>query len=253
MEFGDRLRRARKSHGYTQRELADKIGAKHNSVSNWEKGRNMPDTATFKMICNILDLSSFFLLTGEDLPSSLPGLTTFFSAAELEMIKKYRMLDAYGKGAVDSLLNYYCGLKIPPKNVGARLPDKAPPPVVEMISGLISVQGVAAGWGTYLGPEGFDTIKLQKNHLTRKASFYVPVEGDSMEPKFHNGDILIVEKSPVTEGEIGIFTLDNHGYVKICGNGELISLNPEYEPIPMNEDIICNGRVIGVLDPEWIV
>ena len=53
-------------------------------------------------------------------------------------------------------------------------------------------------------------------------------------------------------GEIGVFSVDGSGYVKELGNGELISLNPTYDPIPMTESTWCYGRVIGVLDPEWI-
>ena len=49
-------------------------------------------------------------------------------------------------------------------------------------------------------------------------------------------------------GEVGIYTMDGQGYVKVLGNNELISLNPNYAPIHMTEDIICNGKVIGVLD-----
>ena len=75
-----------------------------------------------------------------------------------------------------------------------------------------------------------------------------------MEPTYRDGDMLIVEKADELEvGEIGIFTLDGEGYVKMLGHGELISLNPEYNAIPMDESIMLNGRVIGILDPDWIV
>ena len=74
-----------------------------------------------------------------------------------------------------------------------------------------------------------------------------------MEPRYHNGDILIIEEAEESElGEIGVFSVDGSGYVKELGNGELISLNPTYDPIPMTESTWCYGRVIGVLDPEWI-
>ena len=70
----------------------------------------------------------------------------------------------------------------------------------------------------------------------------------------HDGDTLLVESaSDVRVGEIGVFTLDGQGYVKKRGYDKLISLNPEYEPIPLNESVRCNGRVIGTLDPAWIV
>ena len=39
MSFGTQLRRARKRKGLTQKELADAVGARHNTVSNWEADR----------------------------------------------------------------------------------------------------------------------------------------------------------------------------------------------------------------------
>lgn len=55
--FGENLKKARKRSGYTQRQLADLIGAKHNSVSNWETGQNQPDTDSIRKICEILSVT----------------------------------------------------------------------------------------------------------------------------------------------------------------------------------------------------
>lgn len=48
-------------------------------------------------------------------------------------------------------------------------------------------------------------------------------------------------------GEIGIFLVNNESYVKKLGNSELISLNPEFPNIPLNETAKCMGRVIDKL------
>lgn len=118
----------------------------------------------------------------------------------------------------------------------------------------MSEQPFSAGHGVYLGPEAFREIKVLRNELTEHADYGGPVEGDSMEPKYHDGDILLVSTKEYPEqGEIGIFSLDGCGYVKKFGDGELISLNRKYDPIPMDDSIRCNGKVIGVLDPAWIV
>ena len=117
-----------------------------------------------------------------------------------------------------------------------------------------SEQAFSAGHGVYLGPEAFDTINVMDNELTRRATFCGPVSGDSMEPKYHNGDILLVNADEEVEvGDIGIFTLDGHGYVKKRGYVDLVSLNSAYSPIPLDDSIRCNGKVIGILDPDWIV
>ena len=75
-----------------------------------------------------------------------------------------------------------------------------------------------------------------------------------MEPRYHNGDILMVEAAhDIPVGEIGVFTLNGSGYVKQRGADTLVSLNPAYDPIPLDESVRCNGRVIGILNPAWIV
>lgn len=56
MTFGDRLRKARKDKGLTQKQLADLIGAKHNSISDWENNKNRPDPDTIEYICSALEI-----------------------------------------------------------------------------------------------------------------------------------------------------------------------------------------------------
>ncbi len=58
MSFGQKLRSARKKRGMTQKELAEAVGAKHNSVSNWEKDLNRPDTDTIRRICDALGVDA---------------------------------------------------------------------------------------------------------------------------------------------------------------------------------------------------
>ena len=82
----------------------------------------------------------------------------------------------------------------------------------------------------------------------RKVDYAIGVNGNSMEPEYYDGDILLIEMTEeISPGEIGIFIVDNESYVKKLGNGELISLNPEYVNIPLAENSKCMGKVIGKL------
>lgn len=72
LSFGEKLKKARIAAGLTQRQLADLINAKHNSVSNWEHGQNMPDPDTIVRICEELNLSATYLLQSRPEPSTLP-------------------------------------------------------------------------------------------------------------------------------------------------------------------------------------
>ncbi|WP_394265739.1 helix-turn-helix transcriptional regulator [Anaerotignum sp.] len=94
--FGKRLRSARVSLKLTQKELASKIGVKHNSISDWENDKNKPDPDTIELLCGVLEISPNYLL-GLHFESSV-------SPSELEIIKKYRSLDDYGKDIIDTIL-----------------------------------------------------------------------------------------------------------------------------------------------------
>lgn len=60
--FGEKLRAARKAMGLTQKELAQSIGAKHNSISDWENDKNMPDPDTIVRVCETLKVEPGYLL-----------------------------------------------------------------------------------------------------------------------------------------------------------------------------------------------
>lgn len=72
MTFGERLRHARKEKQLTQKELAAKINAKHNSISNWENNQNMPDPETIENLCWALDVQpNYFFSVGDTIPSNI--------------------------------------------------------------------------------------------------------------------------------------------------------------------------------------
>ena len=97
LTFGERIREARKAKGFTQKQLADKIGAKHNSISDWENKKNKPDPDTIEILCGVLSVTPNYLLkaTAED-----------FSIAEKNIIQKYRKLDPQGQEHVDTVLEW---------------------------------------------------------------------------------------------------------------------------------------------------
>ena len=76
-----------------------------------------------------------------------------------------------------------------------------------------------------------------------------------MEPTFFDGDqVLVQHTKELREGEIGIFLVDNEGYIKEYRTDGLHSHNPAYGMIPLSgeETVRCVGRVIGKLKEEQI-
>lgn len=71
--FGEKLRMARREKNLTQRQLAARINAKHNSVSNWENDQNMPDPDTIQHLCWALDVQPnyFFSIESPQYPANM--------------------------------------------------------------------------------------------------------------------------------------------------------------------------------------
>lgn len=111
---------------------------------------------------------------------------------------------------------------------------------------------VSAGTGSWLGDDIVaEWLTVPRNDLTTSADFALKISGDSMQPKFSNGEtVLVKQTSSVFEGEIGVFVLNGESYIKKLGKKELISLNPAYNPIQLHgfDDIRCVGKVLGTLD-----
>ena len=109
---------------------------------------------------------------------------------------------------------------------------------------------VSAGPGVYLDDTTTEEISIPDNEKTATCDFALRVSGNSMEPIYHNGDLVLVEDCDSVEvGELGIFVLDGDGYFKKFGGDRLISLNPEYADILIRSfsEAVCCGRVIGKL------
>jgi len=88
MGVGINLRKYRKLAKLTQRELANAVGVKHNTISDWESGRTSPDTDSIILICETLRISSDSLL---ETKKTAQGEMTLngFDHALLDLTKEY--------------------------------------------------------------------------------------------------------------------------------------------------------------------
>ncbi|MBP3623136.1 MAG: S24 family peptidase, partial [Oscillospiraceae bacterium] len=80
------------------------------------------------------------------------------------------------------------------------------------------------------------------------ANFGVRVAGDSMEPQFHDGQVIWVrQQRSLMTGEIGIFLYDGSAYLKqLVAHEEALalhSLNPKYADIVISPELPL--RVLG--------
>ena len=64
VKIGKFIAERRKIMGYTQMQLAEKLGITDRAVSKWETGRAMPDSSIMIELCGILKTSVTDLLSG---------------------------------------------------------------------------------------------------------------------------------------------------------------------------------------------
>ena len=239
----ERINQLKKEQGMTNAQLAERSGVTQSTLDKITAGINRnPKLDTLEAICRALGCRLSDL---EEQPAPL-SVAGGISAPELEHLKKYRVLDLHGKRVVDSALELEY--------------DRMTHIVERQQRGWITYincydLAVSAGTGEPLGETYYATkLEIPTERVPDNAHFCVRVNGNSMEPAYQDGDIVFVERleSGVREGEIGIFTLNGEGYVKRLGHGELLSLNPDYAPLPFGEfdDLRCQGRVLGKLPPR---
>lgn len=233
----DMLKKGRSETGYTQAQVAKMLGIKGNTLSGYETGASEPDIDTYLQLCKIYNLDYVSIL--EKAYNLKPMDEIALSAEEQNHIKKFRSLDEYGKDMVDTVLQkeYERNVRYKKEFVQIESPTLLP------YYGRI----VSAGTGQFvfddIPPE---MIEVESNHITMQADFAVGVNGDSMEPTYSDGDVLLIKKQPsVNVGEIGIFMINGEAFVKELGHNVLVSHNPKYAPIPFSESISCIGKVLG--------
>ena len=84
------------------------------------------------------------------------------------------------------------------------------------------------------------------------ANFGVRVSGDSMEPSYHDQQVVWVQQQlTLMDGDIGIFVLNGQAYIKQWQSSpkgtNLVSLNHAYSPIPIHEsdELRTFGKVLS--------
>lgn len=229
-DLGKTIAKHRKEHKIKQSELALKleyydIFVKPNTVSAWESGLSIPNSKQLLAICEILSIYDIY--------------TEFISP---NPINPFRNLNETG---VAKVMDYIHLLE---KSGEYKTADIIPIHILR--ERKVFYTTVSASTGSFL--DGEDYEMYTSPDIPEEASFGVYVSGDSMEPRYHNEELIWIEQTEQLEdGEIGIFYLDGNAYVKKFqnnGNGTyLVSLNKKYDPIPVTENNSFKifGRVLS--------
>lgn len=239
-KIGTVLREAREKKGLDVKEVIslleeDGISIKKQTLYGYETNIRSMTPDTFLALCKIYNIRNI-LQEFSDVDMDDNSIPT---DKEWALIEKYRLLDSYGTRAVDGVLeteyvrcsdhDFYVHDNVRPIRYYQKTASAG--------SGQVLFDGLPV-----------DRVFIPDDEQYCRVAYAVGVNGDSMEPEYYDGDILLVEPATdIRSGEIGIFYVDGDSYVKKLGDGVLISLNDRYAPIRLDESSRCMGRVVGKL------
>ena len=94
MTMGQIIKKLRKEHGFTQEELAERIGVTYQAVSKWENGYGMPDISLIVPLASVFDVSTDVLF-GIDRTTEREEALRILSQAD--DVQEYGNLESYLK------------------------------------------------------------------------------------------------------------------------------------------------------------
>ena len=251
--IGEKLKEIREKTGMNKKEFAQYLGLKYTTYNNYETEAREPASDFLILISTKFDVSIDYLLGIQNDKSVLH--TYKLKATEYEHIKKYRSLDSFGQETVSMTLDReLCRTKtIAEQKEQIQTQTDYIAEMETTLSGSNTLRLytylqklASAGTGFYFDDIPTDAIEAP---YCKGADFIIGVNGDSMEPDYHDGDKLYIQKTKeLTLGDVGIFTVWNEFFVKELGERGLVSHNPAYDEIPGTEDVILIGRVLGKVE-----
>lgn len=228
MDFGQRLKSLRLEKGYTQKELGAAVGVSVVSVRSWEQNTKKPTMEALLSLGRTFNVSMDALMGFS--AGNVSNASLVLSPAEKSLLKNYQLLDTYGRKAVDTI----CTLEMEritnqqshePKifNIEEARAARYIPHYTSPSAAGISVPLDGAEFG----------MMLVDNSVPDAADYAVDIQGSSMEPYIHDGDMVYVQKDvALSIGDVGIFCVDGamyckHYYLDEDKNLILVSANPK--------------------------
>ena len=236
--IGNQIKTFRKSAGFTQDELAKRLNTTKQTISRYEKGDRKANQDMLFELCDIFGVSidDFFPSQNETLqsPTTSPIQTIYDQLHQPRQAK---------------VLNYAeRQLKEQKNEEETKITEVSE--VIQLYSYDYYDHPASAGTGQYLNDVRVERIELP---VDIDADFVIPIKGDSMEPDYHDGDLVFIQTSvDLNNGVIGVFNYNGDAYIKQLiidkEQAYLHSLNPAYKDMPITPDTDFRiiGEVVGI-------
>lgn len=240
MSIIDKISYLLKENNCNQSDLLDYIGVKRRATfTEWKNGTSASYKKYINKIAEFFNVSTDYLLNDKD--SAIPKDPTIPTEYQ-SLINSYKKLSKDNQRLLQDIITSMIDIQTANEKRSE----------IKPITIRHSLHKVSAGLGEALDDgDNWEDIKVISSPEVKMADYAITIDGESMSPDFHTGDIVLVKEQPEIEiGQVGIFIYNNEGYIKERGKDYLISRNPEFDNIIPTEDsqIICKGLVLGIAE-----
>jgi repressor LexA len=229
----------RKQRGITQKELAKEVGITASTMTDYMKLRSAPSFGVIQKLADYFGVKKSDIdTTFKEESSSLPDASDLLTQ---QITDKVVQLTPDNKKIV---LRTSEELLESQKNEEETKINEVSE-VIQLYSYDYYDHAASAGTGQYLNDVRVEQIELP---VDIDADFVIPIKGDSMEPDYHDGDLVFIQTSvELNDGVIGVFNYNGEAYIKQLvidkDQAYLHSLNPAYKDMPITPD--TDFRIIG--------
>ena len=229
----------RKQRGITQKELAKEVGITASTMTDYMKLRSAPSFGVIQKLADYFGVKKSDIDTTfkEESTTSLPDASDLLTQ---QITDKVVQLTPDNKKIVlrtsEELLESQNEEETKINEVSE---------VIQLYSYDYYDHPASAGTGQYLNDVRVERIELP---VDVDADFVIPIKGDSMEPDYHDGDLVFIQTSvDLNNGVIGVFNYNGDAYIKQLvidkDQAYLHSLNPAYKDMPITPE--TDFRIIG--------
>lgn len=263
-----RIKYLRKTLKLSQNDFGAKLEVSRDVINNIEQNRNKNPISEYLIsrICRTFSVNETWLRTGEGNmfieKQKSPVLDDLkeeykLSENELSFIQGYLDLSESDRqvffSAIHNLVKGVDETKTTTPTYNKPITKKVK--TIFKTADIPVFTHVAAGLGAYAGNEITEYQSVPAEWIDNSEEYcIITVKGDSMSPKFEDGDQLLVKKQDsVDPGTIAVAIMDGeNAVVKKVMYGkdwiELVSINPEYSPIRFEAEDVLRVRVFGTVE-----
>ena len=231
-DISDNLNKLKQEKGYNQQDIVKGSGISQSTLSQYFAGKRLPSKKNAEILADFFEVPIEVIdprLSNSPVPTTSPIQTIY---DELKPPRQGKVLT-------------FAERQLKEQNEEETKINEVSEKVVQLYGYDYYDHAASAGTGQYLNDVRVERIELP---VDVDADFVIPIKGDSMEPDYHDGDMVFIQTSvDLNDGVIGVFNYNGEAYIKQLvidtEQSYLHSLNPAYKDMPITPE--TDFRIIG--------